>query len=166
MTETKYVYDLSEGDMSMKPLLGGKGAGLADMAKIGVPVPDAFTVTTQACVDAMNNDGAWPAGLADQVQAGLARLEERTGRKLGATERPLLVSVRSGAVQSMPGMMDTILNLGISDTSVEGVIADVAKINMDYIQGLIADYQRQATRVAEEAGKSMTAMWSQWQNKG
>ncbi len=132
MTETKYVYDLSEGDMSMKPLLGGKGAGLADMAKIGVPVPDAFTVTTQACVDAMNNDGAWPAGLADQVQAGLARLEERTGRKLGATERPLLVSVRSGAVQSMPGMMDTILNLGISDTSVEGVIAEFGNERFAY----------------------------------
>jgi len=78
MTDTKYVYDLSEGDMSMKPLLGGKGAGLADMAKIGVPVPDAFTVTTAACVDAMNNDSEWPAGLAEQVQAGLARLEERT----------------------------------------------------------------------------------------
>ncbi|HOB04856.1 MAG TPA: pyruvate, phosphate dikinase [Propionibacteriaceae bacterium] len=122
--QTKYVYDLSEGDMSMKPLLGGKGAGLADMAKIGVPVPDAFTVTTQACVDAMNNDGQWPDGLADQVQAGLTRLEERTGRKLGASERPLLVSIRSGAVFSMPGMMDTILNLGISDESVEGVIAE------------------------------------------
>lgn len=124
MSETKWVYDLSEGDMSMKPLLGGKGAGLADMAKIGVPVPDAFTVTTAACVAAMNNDGAWPEGLAEQVAAGLARLEERTGRKLGAAQRPLLVSVRSGAVQSMPGMMDTILNLGISDESVAGVIAE------------------------------------------
>ncbi len=122
--QTKYVYDLSEGDMSMKPLLGGKGAGLADMAKIGVPVPDAFTVTTQSCVDAMNNDGVWPDGLADQVQAGLSRLEERTGRKLGAAERPLLVSIRSGAIFSMPGMMDTILNLGMSDESVEGVIAE------------------------------------------
>ncbi len=125
MTEpTKYVYDLSEGDMSMKPLLGGKGAGLADMKKIGVPVPDAFTVTTQACVDAMNNDGAWPEGLAEQVQAGLARLEERIGRKLGASEKPLLVSVRSGAVQSMPGMMDTILNLGISDETVPAIIEE------------------------------------------
>jgi pyruvate,orthophosphate dikinase len=124
MTDTKYVYDLSEGDMSMKPLLGGKGAGLADMAKIGVPVPDAFTVTTAACVDAMNNNSEWPAGLAAQISAGLARLEERTGRKLGDTSRPLLVSVRSGAVQSMPGMMDTILNLGISDESVPGVIAE------------------------------------------
>ncbi len=123
MTE-KWVYDLSEGDMSMKPLLGGKGAGIADMARIGVPVPDAFTVTTAACVAAMNADGRWPAGLDEQVADGLARLEERTGRKLGSAERPLLVSVRSGAVQSMPGMMDTILNLGISDESLPGVVAE------------------------------------------
>ncbi len=132
MTDTKYVYDLSEGDMSMKPLLGGKGAGLADMAKIGVPVPDAFTVTTAACVDAMNNNSEWPDGLADQITAGLARLEERTGRKLGDTNRPLLVSVRSGAVQSMPGMMDTILNLGISDESVPGVIEEFGSERFAY----------------------------------
>ncbi|MDR1212895.1 MAG: pyruvate, phosphate dikinase [Propionibacteriaceae bacterium] len=121
MTQTKYVYDLSEGDMSMKPLLGGKGAGIAEMKRIGVPVPDAFTVTTQACVAAMNNSGEWPDGLADQVEAGLKRLEERTGKVLGSPTNPLLVSVRSGAVMSMPGMMDTILNLGISDESVAAV---------------------------------------------
>ena len=107
MTETKYVYDLNEGDISMKPLLGGKGAGIAEMKRIGVPVPDAFTVTTQACVAAMNNEGDWPDGLKDQIDGGLARLEERTGKKLGDATNPLLVSVRSGAVQSMPGMMDT-----------------------------------------------------------
>ncbi|MDR1077568.1 MAG: pyruvate, phosphate dikinase [Propionibacteriaceae bacterium] len=123
MTQTKYVYDLSEGDMSMKPLLGGKGAGIAEMKRIGVPVPDAFTVTTQACVAAMNNNGEWPEGLADQVEAGLKRLEERTGKVLGSPTNPLLVSVRSGAVMSMPGMMDTILNLGISDESVAAVAA-------------------------------------------
>ncbi|HET7723578.1 MAG TPA: pyruvate, phosphate dikinase, partial [Propionibacteriaceae bacterium] len=132
MTDTKYVYDLSEGDMSMKPLLGGKGAGLADMAKIGVPVPDAFTVTTAACVDAMNNNGEWPAGLADQVSAGLKRLEQRTGRTLGGKDKPLLVSVRSGAVQSMPGMMDTILNLGISDDTVPAVIAEFGNERFAY----------------------------------
>ncbi|MDR1387476.1 MAG: pyruvate, phosphate dikinase [Propionibacteriaceae bacterium] len=121
MTQTKYVFDLSEGDMSMKPLLGGKGAGIAEMKRIGVPVPDAFTVTTQACVAAMNNGGEWPEGLADQVEAGLKRLEERTGKVLGSPTNPLLVSVRSGAVMSMPGMMDTILNLGISDQSVAAV---------------------------------------------
>lgn len=123
--QTKYVYDLSEGDVSLKSLLGGKGANLAEMNKIGVPVPDAFTVTTQACVAAMNNDGTWPEGLADQIDAGLARLEERTGKKLGSAENPLLVSVRSGAVFSMPGMMDTILNLGISDDTV-GTVAELA----------------------------------------
>ena len=118
MSDDRYIYDLSDGDASMKSLLGGKGAGVAEMHKIGVPVPDAFTVTTTACVETMNNAGQWPEGLADQIAAGLARLEERTGRKLGAAEKPLLVSVRSGAVFSMPGMMDTILNLGISDESV------------------------------------------------
>ncbi len=123
--QTKYVYDLSEGDVSLKSLLGGKGANLAEMNKIGVPVPDAFTVTTQACVAAMNNDGTWPECLADQIDAGLARLEERTGKKLGSAENPLLVSVRSGAVFSMPGMMDTILNLGISDDTV-GTVAELA----------------------------------------
>jgi pyruvate,orthophosphate dikinase len=123
MTQTKYVYDLSEGDMSMKPLLGGKGAGIAEMNRLGVPVPDAFTVTTEACVAAMNNNGAWPEGLAEQIESGLRRLEERTGKVLGSSTNPLLVSVRSGAVMSMPGMMDTILNLGISDESVAAVAA-------------------------------------------
>ena len=123
MSEKRYIYDLSEGDASMRNLLGGKGAGVAEMARVGVPVPDAFTVTTTACVETMNRGGEWPDGLAEEINEGLARLEERTGRKLGGSERPLLVSVRSGAVFSMPGMMDTILNLGISDESV-GAIAE------------------------------------------
>ncbi len=114
-TDAKYVYDFSEGNAEMKPLLGGKGAGLAEMTRIGVPVPDGFTVTTAACVETMRAGGTWPADLWAQVEARLDALEARTGRTLGAAERPLLVSVRSGAVFSMPGMMDTILNLGISD---------------------------------------------------
>jgi len=121
MSEKRYIYDLSEGDATMRNLLGGKGAGVAEMARVGVPVPDAFTVTTTACVETMNRDGEWPDGLADEINAGLARLEERTGRKLGGSEKPLLVSVRSGAVFSMPGMMDTILNLGVSDDSVAAI---------------------------------------------
>ena len=121
MSEDRYIYDLSDGDATMRNLLGGKGAGVAEMNRVGVPVPDAFTVTTTACVQTMKRKGEWPEGLADQIAAGLARLEERTGRKLGGTEKPLLVSVRSGAVHSMPGMMDTILNLGISDESVMAV---------------------------------------------
>ena len=121
MSEKRYIYDLSEGDATMRNLLGGKGAGVAEMARVGVPVPDAFTVTTTACVETMNRSGEWPDGLADEINAGLARLEERTGRKLGGSEKPLLVSVRSGAVFSMPGMMDTILNLGVSDESVAAI---------------------------------------------
>lgn len=119
--QTRYLYDLAEGDASMKALLGGKGAGVAQMAKLGIPVPDGFTVTTAACVDTMAADGEWPATLWEETLAALARLEERTGRGLGDAERPLLVSVRSGAVVSMPGMMDTILNLGIGDDTVEAL---------------------------------------------
>ena len=124
MSEKRYIYDLSEGDASMRNLLGGKGAGVAEMARVGVPVPDAFTVTTTACVETMNRGGEWPDGLTEEINEGLARLEERTGRKLGGSERPLLVSVRSGAVFSMPGMMDTILNLGISDESVGAIVEE------------------------------------------
>ena len=124
MSDERFIYDLSDGDASMKTLLGGKGAGVAEMHKVGVPVPDAFTVTTTACVETMNNNGEWPAGLADQIAEALARLEERTGRILGGSEKPLLVSVRSGAVFSMPGMMDTILNLGMSDASVEALATE------------------------------------------
>ncbi|MFC8943379.1 PEP/pyruvate-binding domain-containing protein, partial [Streptomyces griseoincarnatus] len=120
----RYVYDLSEGNADMRALLGGKGAGVAEMMRIGVPVPDGFTVTTSACVAAMRNGGAWPERLWDEIQTHLDALERRTGRTLGAAERPLLVSVRSGAVLSMPGMMDTILNLGISDESAEGLAAE------------------------------------------
>ena len=121
MSGTTYVYDLSEGNASMKSLLGGKGANVAEMRRIGVPVPDAFTVTTAACVSAMQAGGEWPDGLDEEISAGLARLEDRTGRTLGSSDRPLLVSVRSGAVFSMPGMMDTILNLGIGDDSVQAL---------------------------------------------
>lgn len=117
----KYIYKLSEGDASMKSILGGKGANLAEMMRLGVPVPDGFTVTTVACVETMHNNGQWPADLRDQVATGLKEFEQRVGRKLGDKDKPLLVSVRSGAVVSMPGMMDTILNLGISDDTVATV---------------------------------------------
>ena len=103
MTE-KYIYDIAEGDASMKSLLGGKGAGVAEMMRLGVPVPDGFTVTTTASIETSNNKGEWPEGLKEQIAEGLKRFEERTGRKLGGKEKPLLVSVRSGAVVSMPGI--------------------------------------------------------------
>lgn len=121
---TTFVRDLSEGRASMRALLGGKGANVAEMHHIGIPVPDGFTVTTEACVEVMRNNGHWPEGLEAQIDAGLARLEARTGKALGASSKPLLVSVRSGAVVSMPGMMDTILNLGITDDSVAAIAQD------------------------------------------
>ena len=123
-SDARFIYDLSEADASMRSLLGGKGAGVAEMRSIGVPVPDGFVVTTTASVQTMHRDGRWPDSLWDQVLAGLERLEERTGRRLGGAAQPLLVSVRSGAAVSMPGMMDTILNLGISDQSVDALGAE------------------------------------------
>ncbi|MDQ3382264.1 MAG: pyruvate, phosphate dikinase [Actinomycetota bacterium] len=123
-SSNQYLYDLSDGDASMKPLLGGKGANVAEMMRLGVPVPDGFTVTTAACVETMNRGGHWPESLWEQTLEALHRLEERTGRQLGSGTAPLLVSVRSGAVVSMPGMMDTILNLGISQESVEALGAE------------------------------------------
>ena len=105
----------------MRSLLGGKGANVAEMARIGVRVPDGFTVTTEACVETLRRNATWPEGLWREILEHLDALEERTGQRLGDPESPLLVSVRSGAVFSMPGMMDTILNLGIGDAAVEGL---------------------------------------------
>jgi pyruvate, orthophosphate dikinase len=118
---SRYVYDFSEGSAEMRRLLGGKGANLAEMTSIGLPVPDGFTVTTEACLAYLANDGRHPDGLDEELAEHLAALEQRVGKRLGSREHPLLVSVRSGAVVSMPGMMDTILNLGINDESVQGL---------------------------------------------
>ncbi len=105
----------------MKPLLGGKGANLAEMTRIGLPVPPGFTITTEVCTYFYEHDRSYPSQLEAQVAAALARVEKSVGKKLGDRERPLLVSVRSGARDSMPGMMDTILNLGMNDKVVEVV---------------------------------------------
>ena len=118
---SRYVYDFSEGSAEMRSLLGGKGANLAEMTSIGLPVPGGFTVTTEACLACLANDGRHPDGLDAELDAHLAALEQRVGKRLGARNDPLLVSVRSGAAFSMPGMMDTILNLGINDQSVQGL---------------------------------------------
>jgi len=120
---SKWVYDFAEGSKDMRELLGGKGANVAEMTRVLGPerVPAGFTITTEACVEYMRAGQAEPDGMADQVAEALARLEEHTGKRLDDHEDPLLVSVRSGARESMPGMLDTVLNLGLNDDSVEGL---------------------------------------------
>ncbi len=118
----KYVYMFEEGNASMRDLLGGKGSNLAEMASIGLPVPPGFTVTTEACLE-YNKTGELSDEVVEQVEEALAKLEEKIGKKLGSIDNPLLVSVRSGARASMPGMMDTVLNLGLNDKAVEGLAA-------------------------------------------
>lgn len=117
----KYVYLFSEGDASMRDLLGGKGAGLAEMTKSGAPVPPGFTITTEACNLYSANNQQFPEGLMDQVLEAMADVEKQTGKKFGDPSNPLLVSVRSGAKFSMPGMMDTVLNLGLNAETREGL---------------------------------------------
>jgi pyruvate,orthophosphate dikinase len=117
---TKYVYDFSEGNKDMKDLLGGKGANLAEMTNMGLPVPPGFTITTEACLAFLKQGGA-PPEMLEEAGEHLGRLEETMGKTLGDADDPLLVSVRSGAKFSMPGMMDTVLNLGLNDESVRGL---------------------------------------------
>lgn len=123
----KYVYSFgrgkAEGSSLMRNLLGGKGCELAEMTNLGIPVPPGFTITTQAWAHYRRNGGQWPEGLAEQVKEAMARLEEDAGAGFGDPARPLLVSVRSGARVSMPGMMETVLNLGLNDATVEGLAA-------------------------------------------
>jgi pyruvate,orthophosphate dikinase len=128
---SKHVYRFSEGDKGMKALLGGKGANLAEMTSIGLPVPPGFTITTEVC-NHFSASGGYPEGAVAQVEAALAALEQDTGKAFGQASNPLLVSVRSGARASMPGMMDTILNLGLNDETVEGVIAGTGNPRFAY----------------------------------
>ncbi|MCB1556324.1 MAG: pyruvate, phosphate dikinase, partial [Alphaproteobacteria bacterium] len=124
---TQWVYrfgaDQTDGNAGMRNLLGGKGANLAEMAGIGLPVPPGFTITTEVCTAFYEQDKAYPDGLADQVAAALAAVEGATGMTFGDPGNPLLLSVRSGARVSMPGMMDTVLNLGLNDATVAGLAA-------------------------------------------
>jgi pyruvate,orthophosphate dikinase len=122
-TETKWVYLFSEGSKDMRDLLGGKGAGVAEMTRAGMPVPPGFTITTEACRAYYSGGRQMPEGLWQQAEAALARVEEQTGKRLGDPRNPLLVSVRSGAKFSMPGMMDTVLNLGLNAQTLEGLQA-------------------------------------------
>jgi pyruvate,orthophosphate dikinase len=121
-TQDKWVYPFSEGDGKNKRLLGGKGAGLCEMTQIGLPVPPGFVISTQACLQFFENGNKLPKGLDEQVRAAMALVEKGMGLGFGDKDLPLLVSVRSGAAVSMPGMMDTVLNLGINDETVKGLI--------------------------------------------
>ncbi|MFA7076963.1 MAG: pyruvate, phosphate dikinase [Syntrophomonas sp.] len=123
MSSKKFVYLFEEGKSDMRTILGGKGANLAEMTRIGLPVPPGFTITAEACNEYLALGQEFPEGLMEQVLAALRNLEDKTGKKFGDKQNPLLVSVRSGAAVSMPGMMDTILNLGLNDESVQGLAA-------------------------------------------
>ena len=124
---TKWVYTFgdgaAEGKADMRNLLGGKGANLAEMCLVGVPVPPGFTITTEVCTYYYENNHTYPADLKDQVLKALADIENKMGKKFGDEKNPLLFSVRSGSRVSMPGMMDTVLNLGLNDKTVEGLAA-------------------------------------------
>jgi pyruvate,orthophosphate dikinase len=128
----KYVYSFAEGSEVGRELLGGKGAGLAEMTALGIPVPAGFTVTTAACVEYMRRGRELPPGLAEEVGEHLRALEETTGKRFGDPEDLLLVSVRSGAAVSMPGMMDTVLNLGLNDEAVEGLARSTGNARFAY----------------------------------
>src|SRR5262245_38670347 len=129
---TKWVWLFREGNASLRDLLGGKGAGLAEMTNAGLPVPPGFTITTEACNAYYQLNKQFPEGLWDQALEALKDVEGAAGKRFGDAGNPLLVSVRSGAKFSMPGMMDTILNLGLNDTTVEGLAANTGNPRFAY----------------------------------
>jgi pyruvate phosphate dikinase (EC 2.7.9.1) len=128
----KRVLTFEEGDYEDNKLLGGKGAGLAMMTQMGLPVPPGFTITTEVCKEFYKNGERLPDGLMDEVKEGIKYIERKTGKRFGDKENPLLVSVRSGAAVSMPGMMDTVLNLGINDEIVEGLAKQSGDLRFAY----------------------------------
>src|SRR5512133_3965171 len=131
MNTNKYIYAFEEGDGKNKILLGGKGAGLCEMTQIGLNVPPGFTVTTEACLAYLESNKL-PDGLMEDIKGHMAALEKKTGKSFGGSKNPLLVSVRSGSAMSMPGMMDTILNLGLNETSLQGLIKQTANPRFGY----------------------------------
>ncbi|MBR7104477.1 MAG: pyruvate, phosphate dikinase [Lentisphaeria bacterium] len=165
MADKKYVYSFggkaTDGTGEMKNLLGGKGANLAEMANLGLPVPPGFTVTTECCVDYFKNDSKLPAGTEDQVLAALAGVEEKMGMKFGDPANPLLVSCRSGARSSMPGMMETVLNVGLSSATIPGLIAKTGneRFVYDAYRRLIMMYSdvvmEKAEGIEPEEGKAI-----------
>src|ERR1700689_2492949 len=153
---TKWVYSFSaesaEGRGELKNLLGGKGANLHDMASLGLPVPPGFTITTEVCTHFYANGKTYPAELEPQVDAAMAEVNRHTGRTFGDPANPLLVSVRSGARASMPGMMDTVLNLGLNDSTAEGLAARTqnARFAYDAYRRFIAMYSDVALGVKKD----------------
>jgi pyruvate,orthophosphate dikinase len=147
----KFVYDFAEGSKDMKDLLGGKGANLAEMTNLGLPVPPGFTITTEAC-QAFLKSGREPEGLAEEVSEHLAALEKEMGKTLGQSDDPLLVSVRSGAKFSMPGMMETVLNVGLNDQSVRGLAAQAGneRFAFDSYRRLIQMFGKTVLGIAGE----------------
>src|SRR5438874_1478502 len=140
----KYVYAFKEGGREQKFLLGGKGANLAEMTKLGLPVPPGFTITTEACNEYMARNETLPEGLTDEVADALRALEADMGKRLGDDVDPLLVSVRSGAPFSMPGMMDTVLNLGLNERTVQGLATQTGDLRF-----ALDAYRRFATLFGE-----------------
>ncbi|MFO7918824.1 MAG: pyruvate, phosphate dikinase [Anaerolineae bacterium] len=144
MANKKWVYLFSEGNRDMRDLLGGKGAGLAEMTNAGLPVPPGFTCTTEACLAYFDNDRQFPEDMWEQVQASMEVVEEKTGKGFGDSDNPLLVSVRSGARVSMPGMMDTVLNVGLNPETLQGLaeLADDPRFAYDSYRRLISMFGR------------------------
>ena len=128
----RYVYDFDEPSEGGRELLGGKGIGLAEMTQLGVPVPAGFTITTDACRAYMASGQRLPEGLPQEIERHIDSLQEKAGKRFGDSEDPLLVSVRSGAAVSMPGMMDTILNLGLNDEAVDGLARSTGNARFAY----------------------------------
>ncbi len=154
--KTRWVYFFgagkADGKSDQKALLGGKGAGLAEMTRIGLPVPPGFTITTEACAKTINKDGKWPVGLEKEIRANMKKLEKTAKKKFGDNKDPLMVSVRSGAAVSMPGMMETILNLGLNDQAVEGLAkaSGSRRFAFDAYRRLIMMYGSTAMGVSRE----------------
>ncbi len=158
--DRKHVYRFgggkAEGGADLKMLLGGKGANLGEMARLGIPVPPGFTITTEACLYYQQHDGGYPPGLEQEVDEGVKHLQEATGRRFGDPEQPLLVSVRSGAAASMPGMMDTVLNLGLTDRVVEGLAAQTeSRFAYDAYRRLLAMYGSVVLGVKDTSGSGV-----------
>ena len=142
--------DVTEGTARDNQVLGGKGANLAEMARLGLPVPPGFTITCQTCMDYARGGNAWPAGTLEAIDEARADLERRIGKRLGDARDPLLVSVRSGAPISMPGMMDTVLDLGLNDASVEGLAAQTGDARLG----------SEERRVGKECESECRSRWS------